>query len=1090
MATGSQNMTTFNAKHIIGDSTNANWAGALLHSGSDGKTSSVDTWIFADDYGSASSTYGLLHRQGDDKFVFVGASTDRFWNDLNSGDTYVAGKLGIDYNPETSGNSYKLYVNGSARIDSALHIFPSSGNYAEGIRIHSYNSWSDITLCGNDNTGDTGTSANSWFIGNNNGDFYITRNGSSQATTYLRCISNVWAWNGTADGNISGNAATVTTTVETSNSLNPLGVTSTATTTIKRNTNITMKGGSAWVGTAYFTGTWWGVYATHNDTTSIRYGYIQINATDQKMYFRGENGVTQFNFNNAIYTSTGNISTATGNIWAGTAGDTTAERDVGVRSGAGTMYLYSSASTTGNRGLYVPAHGTGEAKTVILIDTNNVATFNGNASTATALTSNAGGGEQPIYFTGGKPSATTYALKATVNDGTASRIAYYSTARAISSGSIVTDGEYLGSVSYLSINKAHQTSYRLWVQGSIMATGNHVLRHETYDSKSATNGISEAISRGWFFQDKNGRDITRMLGYAQTNGNTRLYLQVRNYDVDTERAYAGIVLIMDKEGTLTYTVSNAENFRSAISAPSTTGSGASGSWGISVTGSSASCTGNAETATKLANARTISLTGSVTGSGSFDGSGNLSIATTTNHGHTFISNHSTIAKGSKPSSAAYLLGSWGFETGSGTAIKNRLFGFEGCVNTSGRSSIYLMAYQNTADSTASNTFSVWIDQDGTCGYSVSNAAGFRSAIGAGTSSLTIGTTASTAAAGNHNHDGDYVNVDGDTMTGTLNSCDILPATTATSASTGYNLGSNTKRYRAIYINQGIFVGPQGYTSSTTAYNGSTMGSSTFHSTRTTAGGGYYVRDADVVVGRYWYQVEGTTSVEGKATIQLGNDVATGTDKNASGRIRLFGSNTGYTDIDAKYGTNVGNYLNVSSHIFVDGSVHANNVQSSEGLTIRSDASSGNCAVWFANTSGNTYYWKMAVKTDNSQFIFYRVDNGTLTSKFWINSNGTTGTSSSRKIKHNIQNINFDTGYIIDRMQPVSYIVNGDLTNKTTYGFIYEDLIQVLPNVCDSAGETTGITYTAIIPVLTKEIQNLRRRLAAVENELSSYKSKT
>jgi hypothetical protein len=104
------------------------------------------------------------------------------------------------------------------------------------------------------------------------------------------------------------------------------------------------------------------------------------------------------------------------------------------------------------------------------------------------------------------------------------------------------------------------------------------------------------------------------------------------------------------------------------------------------------------------------------------------------------------------------------------------------------------------------------------------------------------------------------------MTGDLNSCDIFPATTSTSTSTGYDLGSNTKRYRAIYVNQGIFVGPQGYTSSSTAYNGSTMGSSTFHSTRTTAGGGYYVRDADVVVGRYWYQTEGTTSVEGKGTI--------------------------------------------------------------------------------------------------------------------------------------------------------------------------------------------------------------------------------
>ena len=48
--------------------------------------------------------------------------------------------------------------------------------------------------------------------------------------------------------------------------------------------------------------------------------------------------------------------------------------------------------------------------------------------------------------------------------------------------------------------------------------------------------------------------------------------------------------------------------------------------------------GNADTATaatKLATTRTISLTGSVTGSGTFDGSGNLSITTTTNHTHNY-----------------------------------------------------------------------------------------------------------------------------------------------------------------------------------------------------------------------------------------------------------------------------------------------------------------------------------------------------------------------------------------------------------------------------------------------------------------------
>ena len=46
-----------------------------------------------------------------------------------------------------------------------------------------------------------------------------------------------------------------------------------------------------------------------------------------------------------------------------------------------------------------------------------------------------------------------------------------------------------------------------------------------------------------------------------------------------------------------------------------------------------SCNGNAETASKWATARTLTLTGSVTGSVSIDGSGNVSLATTTNHSH-------------------------------------------------------------------------------------------------------------------------------------------------------------------------------------------------------------------------------------------------------------------------------------------------------------------------------------------------------------------------------------------------------------------------------------------------------------------------
>ena len=51
------------------------------------------------------------------------------------------------------------------------------------------------------------------------------------------------------------------------------------------------------------------------------------------------------------------------------------------------------------------------------------------------------------------------------------------------------------------------------------------------------------------------------------------------------------------------------------------------SLGVSVTGSSGSCTGNAATASKLASARVISLTGDVVGEASFDGSSGINIVT-------------------------------------------------------------------------------------------------------------------------------------------------------------------------------------------------------------------------------------------------------------------------------------------------------------------------------------------------------------------------------------------------------------------------------------------------------------------------------
>ena len=65
------------------------------------------------------------------------------------------------------------------------------------------------------------------------------------------------------------------------------------------------------------------------------------------------------------------IEMTAGKIWAGVNGNTTRENQVGVQSGSGQLYMYAQAATSANRGIYIPAHGSGAAKAVVNIDTNN-----------------------------------------------------------------------------------------------------------------------------------------------------------------------------------------------------------------------------------------------------------------------------------------------------------------------------------------------------------------------------------------------------------------------------------------------------------------------------------------------------------------------------------------------------------------------------------------------------------------------------------------------------------------------------------------------------------------------------------------------
>lgn len=107
------------------------------------------------------------------------------------------------------------FENGDTNVNGTIYITPTLGTWREGIRIKPYSSWATIILGGNDLTADSGTSANSWSIHNNNGNFYITRNGSSTGTAQLACVSNKWS----VSGNITS-PSTASTWVAGQNSTN------------------------------------------------------------------------------------------------------------------------------------------------------------------------------------------------------------------------------------------------------------------------------------------------------------------------------------------------------------------------------------------------------------------------------------------------------------------------------------------------------------------------------------------------------------------------------------------------------------------------------------------------------------------------------------------------------------------------------------------------------------------------------------------------------------------------------------------------------------------------------------------------------
>jgi len=119
-----------------------------------------------------------------------------------------------------------------------------------------------------------------------------------------------------------------------------------------------------------------------------------------------------------------------------------------------------------------------------------------------------------------------------------------------------------------------------------------------------------------------------------------------------------------------------------------------------------------------------------------------------------------------------------------------------------------------------------------------------------------------------------------------------------------------------------------------------------------------------------------------------------------------------------------------------------------------------------------------------QFLF----NGTATGN--ISTNGVTASynaSSDRRLKNNIAPAD-DAGAVIDAIEVVKH--DWKVGGHTRYGMIAQDLHMVAPEAV-SVGDADdvenfknpwGVDYSKLVPMLVKELQSLRKRLAALESK--------
>lgn len=203
---------------------------------------------------------------------------------------------------------------------------------------------------------------------------------------------------------------------------------------------------------------------------------------------------------------------------------------------------------------------------------------------------------------------------------------------------------------------------------------------------------------------------------------------------------------------------------------------------------------------------------------------------------------------------------------------------------------------------------------------------------------------------------------------------------------------------------------------------------------------------------------------------------------------IASSNSGGGDQWFSYGVSSSNYYYVQQGVGAGSSglvVNSSN-RVIVGTATAFDATVGANFMAFGS-AGSAAAFKVDAAS-STQVSFY--DNTQAARVGWIGTGGSTtsyNTTSDRRLKRDIQPVG-DVGDKLDAIQIISHKWRNGTDVTIPYGVIAQDLYEVAPHAVtkgddgEEVGIEWGVDYSKLVPMLVKEIQSLRARVAQLEGK--------